>query len=540
MGASLATLGGAALAQRGLAAPGGPVEDLPPPTPIPYTPFTADLPRPPIAQPLAVSKRGAPFKPGDCFHGIAPEFSRLAEWQVYPLKYYSLEMRESVHEFIPGVPTPVWAYNGIVPGPTFKARMGEPAVVRFTNRLPVENSVHLHGGHTPAHADGHPYFYVLPGKARDYFYPNTVPLLNGARDYSESISTGWYHDHAMDITAYTAYLGLSGFYLVTDALEAGLIGNQILPADAYDVPLALCDKRFNADGTLYYDFLNHDGAIGDVFLANGKVQPRMVVERRKYRFRILNAGNARFLNLRLSNGQPFLQIGNDSWLLPYAMPRPEILMGMGNRVDVIIDFTNAPNELYLTNNLEQIDGRKPTGLFLANPIPLVKFIVQGTKPRSDAKVTANTVLRPHVAIRPEEIVASRTFDLGRTNGSWVINDQLFDPLRADAVPRLGSAERWTITNGSGGWWHPLHVHLESHQVLSINGQAPPPWLSFKSDTTVLPDSTTVQFVMKFRTFTGPFVFHCHNLEHEDLRMMMNVDPRVTPVPAPTPVLNIYS
>lgn len=509
----------------------------PPPTPFTITPFQADLPIPAVIRPLSVGK--APYTPGACYHGIAPEFSDLKLYETVPTKYYSLDMVPAVHEFIPGVKTPVWTYGGTVPGPTFRTLTGEPVVVRVTNRLPVETSVHLHGGHLPAHSDGYPTFYVLPGKARDYFYPNTVPLRNGTRDATESPSTCWYHDHAMDITGHNAYMGLQGFYLNFDTLENNLIANNVLPGGIYDVPLALADKRFNADGSLYYDFLNHDGELGDIFCVNGKVQPKFTVERRKYRFRILIGSNSRHYRLRLSNRQSFLQIGNDSWLLPNAIAKNEILLSPAKRADIVIDFTNAPSEFYLENTLAQSDGKKPDEDQTIKPIPLMKFIVKSGAVAANSTVTAGTPLRPHVPILNPEIEATRRFVFDKSNGGYVINEQFYDPDRADAVPRLGSAERWILENAGGGWWHPVHIHLESHQIRRINGAPPAPELAAKNDTVILRGGDVAEIVMKFRTFPGPFVFHCHNLEHEDLRMMFNVDPRTVPVPAPTPIVRKF-
>ena len=151
----------------------------------------------------------------------------------------------------------------------------------------------------------------------------------------------------------------------------------------------------------------------------------------------------------------------------------------------------------------------------------MKFEVVGNRVRNDAKVETGTPIRPHTPILASEIQTTRVFDFGRSNGSWVINNQLYEPTRVDATPKLNTAERWIFNNNSGGWWHPIHVHLESYQVQSINGQRPPLWESFKSDTVNLADGTSAEIFMKFRTFKGPFAFHCHNVEHEDLRMMMN-------------------
>lgn len=115
----------------------------------------------------------------------------------------------------------------------------------------------------------------------------------------------------------------------------------------------------------------------------------------------------------------------------------------------------------------------------------------------------------------------------------MINGQFFDPDRADVVPQLGTVEKWILKNGGGGWWHPIHIHLESHQILSVNGKAPSLSQSFKNDTVILDGGAEVEILINFRTFRGPFVFHCHNLEHEDMRMMFVFDPTVGGGSGPT-------
>jgi len=206
-----------------------------------------------------------------CSVGERPD---LKWYEAFPTKYYELRMQFAQHEIIPGVKTPLLTYDGTYPGPTFRARVGQPVVVRAYNDLNIETSIHLHGGHNPAHSDGYPNFYVLPGRARDYFYTNTVPMLNGQPDFSESPSTMWYHDHAMDIAASNVWHGLSGFFLTTDQLEQDLIDQNVLPAEQYDIPLSLQDRRFRADGTLFYDPLDHNGTLGDIWVTSGWLTAR--------------------------------------------------------------------------------------------------------------------------------------------------------------------------------------------------------------------------------------------------------------------------
>ena len=172
-----------------------------------YEPFTQPMSVPPVKQPIAVGN--APYQVGDVFHGVAPEyFNRVVAeqpdlnyYEAFPTAFYEMRMKHAMTEVFPGVPTPIFGYDGLFPGPTFKARVGQPVVVRQWNDLVnVETSVHLHGGHNPAHSDGYPNFYVLPGQARDYYYTNTLPMEHGQPDFNEAPSTMWYHDHGMDIT----------------------------------------------------------------------------------------------------------------------------------------------------------------------------------------------------------------------------------------------------------------------------------------------------------------------------------------------------
>jgi FtsP/CotA-like multicopper oxidase with cupredoxin domain len=359
-------------------------------------------------------------------------------------------------------------------------------------------------------------------------------------------STLWYHDHAMDITGYTVARGLAGFYLVFDDRQRELADQGVIPpiggTDRYggplDIGLALTDQKFNADGTLFYDFLDHNGRLGDVFTVNGVVQPKHKVERRKYRFRFLNASNARAYEIRLSTRRKMSIIGTDSWLLPRAVEVESFQLAQGQRHDVIIDFRDAPDEVYVENILLQTDGR---GAKKVDPSKerdlLLKFEVSGAN-SSEPRCTDGTVIRGLAGIDPdgqfsfhrkEEIVATRHFRADRSNGAWTINNRFFNPRRADAVPELGyGAERWIFENGGGGWWHPMHTHLEGFQIQSINGRPPRRERRFNCDLVSLEGGFTAEVLVKFRTFTGPFVFHCHAVEHEDMRMMGIVDPTPRP------------
>src|SRR6267154_1574961 len=490
-----------------------------PPTPIRFTPFTRALPMPSVHQPVA------PFST-DC------KFTTTAT-----PNFYTVHMKKGLAEIIPGVQTEIWGYNGQYPGPSFSSRSGTPDVVRQINELDVETSIHFHSGHNPSASDGLPYADLLipaqvpgrPASFRDYCYPPQSPgFSTGEPDPNDNETSAWYHDHGTDITGLNVYQGLAGFFLVTDDLHDRLIATRTLPDPAFDVPLVLQDRRFNADGSLFYNPFEHDGFLGDVFVANGKAQPYFRVQRRKYRFRILNGANARMWFLRLSNDAPFLRLGTDGWLLPAAITQNRIFLGMAERADVVIDFRNAPNTVFLENIAVQDSGRGPAG-DSQNPdtvvpgTPLVKFIVEGPAVANDATVTVGTLLRPNTPIEANEIVATRQFEFNRSEGAWQVNGRFFDENRVDAKVRKGTAERWILKNGGGGWWHPIHIHLEAHQVQRFNGAPPAPQNAFKKDTTLLGPGDEAEVFMRFRDFGDRFAAHCHNIEHEDMRMMFRFD-----------------
>ncbi|TKB72863.1 MAG: hypothetical protein E8D45_09695 [Nitrospira sp.] len=258
------------------------------------------------------------------------------------------------------------------------------------------------------------------------------------------------------------------------------------------------------------------------------------MQRRKYRFRILNASNARVYQLRLSSGQPILVFGADSWLFPKAGVVKSFEISSGQRHDVIIDFRNAPDEVFLENIMSQSSGRKGDGVDPSKPTPLLKFVVRGTAVTDDVTIDDGTIIRDQWApISDNEVVATRSFEFDRSLGAWTINGRFFNPRRADALPELGTTEQWTFENSSGGWWHPIHTHLEGFQIKTLNGNTPPFERSFNSDLVNLHGGEVAKVLVKFRTFTGPFVFHCHNVEHEDMRMMAVNDPR--PVGQPSPL-----
>ncbi len=495
-----------------------------------YEPFTQELPIPRVKE-----SRG-PFE----FQCSLAQF----EGQKAP-KFYEVHARKAMTEIVPGVQTEIWGYDGTYPGPMFRAFHNEPVIVRFHNEIMESITIpHFHGGHQTAESDGVPTVegqIIPPGEFRDFCFPNIAPIepTTGKEDMGDFPSFMWFHDHSHEpgspvgITGRNVYMGLAGLYSIRDELEQKLVDDGVLPSDEFEIPLVIQDRALDAGGRLIYnaEAVDHDGVLGDIPVVNGKAQPMLRVERRKYRFRILNGSTARFIQLRLTSGE-FVQIGADTWLLPQALTPSasdergtrvgEIRLANAERADVIVDFSNAPDEVFLENILFQSKGRSPEEVVEPGTF-LVKFVVEGPTVERDVSIALGTPLRPHTAITADEIVRTRTFEFERRNGRWAINGEFFDHDRVDANPVVGTAERWILKNGGGGWSHPIHIHLEAHQIQSLERRAMDPQEKFKKDTVRLHPNEVAEIFIKARTFPGRFVFHCHNNEHEDNAMMVRWD-----------------
>ena len=263
-----------------------------PPASGPFEPFQRDLPRIPVARPVARDK-------------------------------YVLTMKPGTADILPGYTTPILGYDGRFPGPTIKATRGRPVEVRMINNGGRDLNTHLHGGVTPTADDGQPHDPIPNGAQRTYHYPSV-----------QHAATMWYHDHAHGQTAATVFAGLAGFYIHSDPADAALE----LPQGDYDVPLMIQDRAFNADGSFRYKLDVDRGYRGDTILVNGQIAPRMRVERRLYRLRFLNASNARPYSLSLGNGRPMVQIASDGGLLPAPVVRTSIPLEPAERVEVLVDF----------------------------------------------------------------------------------------------------------------------------------------------------------------------------------------------------------
>jgi spore coat protein A len=446
--------------------------------------------------------------------------------------YYEITQRAATAEILPGVHTPLWTYNGTFPGPTIASRSGRRVVVRHTNRLPQPVVVHLHGGHTPHDSDGYPGDLLLPvgtpsGRTDQMPGMPGMPAMPGvsrigSRDYTypldQRAATLWYHDHRMGFTGESVWRGLAGFHLVHDDEEEALP----LPRGDRDIPLMIVDRSFDAAGAMPYPSIGPttpgvtkpymNGVLGDVILVNGAPWPVAAVSRHRYRFRILNGSNARRYRLELDppppGGQGLVQIGSDGGLLDRPRAFDAIELAGAERFDVIVDFARyrPGTRVRLRNTL----GTGSTADVLAFDVS-----AKAGTPADDTRIPATLSSSP--VLRAADAAATRTF-LFQNHGDegWTINGQAYDPARPLATPRLGRTEIWRFVTDVH---HPVHLHLEPFQVLGRNGEEPGPYDAGWKDTIDLRPAEAAEVLVRFTDHPGRYVFHCHNLEHEDMAMM---------------------
>ncbi|WP_092535570.1 multicopper oxidase family protein [Amycolatopsis arida] len=447
---------------------------------------------------------------------------------------YELTAHTVEREILPGRRTRILSYGGSFPAPTIRARRGQPLDLLLRNELDVETVIHLHGGRTPPESDGYPTDVVLPPSGQVPHHLMAGDITTGQRTYhyplDQRAATLWYHDHTMDYTAPNVYFGMAGFFLIGDDEEDALP----LPGGDRELPLMICDRAFDADGQFRYPAISPErrvpgvtepymgGVLGDVILVNGAPWPEHQVSATRYRLRLLNASNARRYELDL--GMPMVQIGTDGGLLEQPMERRTVTLAPAERADVIVDFSAAPVGTRVTMHNRLGDG---------GTAEVMRFHVVRHEPDDTEIPQRLSTIEP---LDPGKVSAVRDirFRLTRPPGGgqhgghhgasqdsgmrWTVNDQVFDPEVSLAEPGLGDTEIWRFSTDVH---HPVHLHLVHMQVLSRNGGNPRKDDRGWKDTVDLIPGETCEVLTRFDGYRGRYVFHCHNLEHEDMAMMAN-------------------
>ncbi len=398
--------------------------------------------------------------------------------------------------------------------------------------------MHLHGGHNRSSEDGQPggltanqprslYCDISPGLRAGESGNDLLIAPGGQRTYTydltedgepERASFQWYHDHRLERTAPNVWRGLAGMWILDDDFDAALP----LPRDERDLPLMLSDRSFDKRNRLTDPFKGeghapNDGVTGRLVLVNGVHRPFHAVSASRHRLRVLNASNFRSYNLKLGGGAPMFQIATESGLMPRPVERRKVLVGPGERVELIVDFAPFAGKRVELSSVPR-GGRKELGA-TAFKGPLMQFRVGA--PIAD-ETSVPPTLRPlpdWVASAPATPSRKWKFTIGKgLVPQWLVNGNTFDPARSDAKPVIDTTETWELHNATKVA-HLIHLHHTDWYMLSRNGRPPKPWEDCLKETFFLDPGDRVVVAGHFSDHLGKFVIHCHMLDHEDHGLM---------------------
>lgn len=507
--------------------------------------------------------------------GVLPPASRgaaAAASSTVPDVHIELEADADQVAIRPGPATHVWRYRGkllrgdagaLEPstsasiGPVIRVRRGQRVRIDLLNRLPESTIIHWHGLHVPEAMDGHPRFAIAPGER--YVYEFTV--VNRAGSY-------WFHPHPHGRTGKQVYFGLAGLFLVSDD-EENRLG---LPSGAYDLPLVLQDRSFDADNQLVYlsqtlsdstspPLRDHGmmdrgmggmmarmmGVLGDRILVNGRPDAERQVERRPYRLRLFNASNTRTYKLAWSDGTPLTVIGTDGGLLPATVRRDYVMLAPAERIELWVDFAQWPAGADISLRSLAFGGGMDMGGMMGQaqqlpdgaPFRVLKLQVGRNAAVPAMPPGALSHIPPPDASIAVNAASPKVFRLTMGMMTWGINGQGFDMLRASELEtvKLGIREVWEFRNDATSGMmrmamlHAMHVHGLQFRVIgrSVAGRSQGDYDTVKAglvdegwkDTVLVMPGERVRILVHFADYPGLFLYHCHMLEHEDSGLMRN-------------------
>ncbi|MEO6940528.1 MAG: multicopper oxidase family protein [Candidatus Kapaibacterium sp.] len=412
-----------------------------------------------------------------------------------------------------GPSSDVLTLNGLFTGPTVRVQKGDAFSILFTNALGEPSIIHWHGINAPSGMDGHPRSTIQSGAQFSY----KLPIQQRAGTY-------WYHAHPDANTAKQVYKGFAGIFIIDDVEEAPLN----LPSGKYDVPLLLQDKRQRSDNAVTYDPTEEDiisGFLGNVILANGTPNAYLSVEQTFYRFRLVNASNARVFKIGFSDGRSFQIIATDGGLLESPMDLTNFNLSPGERAEIIVNFSADPigRSLKLASIAYDFNSSHRGSTF---PQGLAMDILDCRVVRASATQSKSIPAKLTTLEKLSSPIRTRTFaltmDHSKPKGIHMINDLVFDLNRIDETVKQGDVELWEFQNTADAF-HSMHVHGGQFQVSErlYAGPITPVDGGWKDTVLVYPNET-VRVLVRFTDYKGLFLLHCHTLEHEDDGMMINV------------------
>lgn len=431
-------------------------------------------------------------------------------------------------------------------GPIIRVKQGQKIRVRFKNQLPHESVIHWHGLHISPVMDGHPMYAIKTGE--EYIYEFEVTNRPG---------TYWFHPHPDKITGPQVYHGLAGLFIVEDE-------NEKLPGGEFDMPLVIQDRIFDENNRLVYDdnrMTRMQGFLGNRMMINGSANTRLGVSKATYRFRILNGSNSRIYKLAWDDGSDLIVIGTDGGLLSAPIKKPYVMLAPGERIEVWKDFTGKdPGSMLALNSLAFSGGSvsgmggmmgggmhvNTAGIQNGAAFEICSFKVNAKQGADLAMPESFKDIQTIAASEAVNQTEPRVFRFFNEQMQWVINGETFNMTEvADwEKVKLNTTEIWEFVNGDDGRGmgmmqdmmrmpHPVHIHGLSFQLISrdVSDMDAAVWNSVKEgfidkgwqDTFLLMPGMKVRVIMRFEDFTGLYVYHCHNLEHEDMGMMRNYE-----------------
>lgn len=456
-----------------------------------------------------------------------------------------LELTASVRRepLFPGRTTDLMAYRTSLGGqqamnPLLRIHAGDVLDMTLRNQLGEDTTIHWHGLLVDEKNDGSGMSPVRHGERYVYRFP----VRNRAAMY-------WYHPHPHDRTGAQIHRGMAGVLMVDDDEEDALRRELGLVPGENEIPLILQDKQVDARNRIRYE-MGEDDWIGNRMLVNYTPEPYLDASIGLYRFRMLNGSNARMFSIafvQAGRKLPFTLIGTDGGLLARAQRVTDVFLAPAQRIDVLVDFSGllAGSTVMLTS--ERYDAMEndaggmdpamehPGAVPMGDPLQLMKINLKlpERKPRSVPNALSS------LAAAPRSTPAKREFRLHAQGPKWFINGYNFhDDMHAVKVRVVrGTTEIWEIRNEVKSMPHPMHLHGFQFRVVSRRkspaqvkrlGVTPqgltPQDLGF-SDTVVVWPGETVAIAIDFsQPFSGEqrYMFHCHNLEHEDQGMMLTL------------------
>jgi FtsP/CotA-like multicopper oxidase with cupredoxin domain len=407
-------------------------------------------------------------------------------------------------QLIPGgPPVDVYAYNGMVPGPTLDVREGDSVVVHFHNQLPEATTVHWHGLHLPANDDGSPLFPVAPGST--YVYTFRIP-----RGWA---GTYWYHPHPDARSSYQVAMGLFGALIVHAPDDP--LARLALP----DKILILSDNRFDAHGAISFPDSGsiqaevdlENGREGNVLMVNGQVMPTIPIRPGGVqRWRIVNASASRVYRLSLP-GQQLIHVGSDGGLFAHPVAVHDIVVANSGRVEVLVQGGSTPGQRVAFQDLPYDRYMPQTRPADWDSVRALLSLVVSHAPAA-RPVRIPTLLRYVPPLDTTHVAVHRVLVMSQ----GMIDGRKMTSNHVDLHGHLGTTEIWEIQNVVG-MDHPFHLHGFRFQVLDRDDvpEAFPSW----KDLVNVPKHSSVRIVVHFDDFPGTWMYHCHILDHEDEGMM---------------------